>query len=455
MQHCDGVTLQGRLLHILPASDKRDKGLTEYEISQMPLKKQKALRRKLEAGKQTFSWNSLYMNPDAVLSSIADRLGVTKSDILDPTSADAAIKQAHAETQLIKETKQYLISAGVSVASFQNIRRDDRCLLLKNFPYGTTEAELRALVEPFGVVNKFLLPPAGTMALVQFNEAYSASEAMKNLAYKNIKGSVLYLEQAPQGILDAPLDAEGQDPPIDAPPTATGTTSTVFVKNLNFSTTSSRLKEITGSLPGFVSARVKTRTDVKRPGQVLSMGFGFVEFKSKQQAESAVKALAGHSLDGHPLIAQLSSKSTDAGEETRKADSQRKREANQTKIIIKNLPFQTSKKDIRSLFAQYGELKMVRVPRKFDNTTRGFAFAEFVTPKEAQNAMDALTNTHLLGRRLVLQFAEGDNVDPEEEIRTIERKVEQQSKRIHFNSLKGPGRKKFSLEDARADDLEA
>ena len=54
------------------------------------------------------------------------------------------------------------------------------------------------------------------------------------------------------------------------------------------------------------------------------------------------------------------------------------------------------------------------------------------TPKEAENAMNALANTHLLGRRLVLQFAEGDDVDPEEEIRAIERKVEQQSNRVHF-----------------------
>lgn len=185
------------------------------------------------------------------------------------------------------------------------------------------------------------------------------------------------------------------------------------------------------------------------------MGFGFIEFSSKEHAESAVGALAGHQLDGHELKVQLSSKSTDAGETTRRDDLQRKKDANQTKIIIKNLPFQTSKKDIRSLFSQYGELKMVRVPRKFDNTARGFAFAEFVTPKEARNAMDTLANTHLLGRRLVLEFAEGDNVDPEEEIKAIERKVEQQSKRVHYNQLKGSGRKKFSLETARDEELDA
>ena len=426
----------------------------------MPVKKQKAIRQKMEASKQNFSWNSLYMNPDAVLSSIAARLGVDKADILDPTSSDAAVKQAHAETQLIKDTKSYLATAGVNVEAFQNRGRDGKCLLLKNFPYGTTEAELKALLEPHGMLQAFILPPAGTMALAQYIDPKSASNALKSLAYKNIKGSVLYLEKAPQGILDSPttvLETKKVLEPETSVESTTveATTTTVFIKNLNFTTTTTRLLEIARSLPGFVSARVKTRTDAKRPGQILSMGFGFIELKSKAQAEAAVKALAGHQLDGHQLVAQLSSKSLDAGQEARNADKKRKKDANQTKIIIKNLPFQTTKRDIRALFSQYGELKMVRLPRKFDNTTRGFAFAEFVSPKEAENAMDALTDTHILGRRLVLQFAETDDVDPEEEIKAIERKVEQQSNRVHFNSLKGPGRKKFNLESARDDSFDA
>lgn len=295
----DATTFQGRLLHVLPAADKRDKGLTDYDISQLPLKKQKEVRRKQEASKATFSWNSLYMNPDAVLSSIADRLGVAKTDILDPTSADAAVKQAHAETQLIKETKDYLASSGINTEAFKNRGHDSRCLLLKNFPYGTTEAELRALLDKFGPVSKFLLPPSGTMALVQYEEAYQATEALKNLAYKNIKGSVLYLERGPQGIFEVQVKPESdvkQAPETSLDDTNDATTTTVFVKNLNFSTTTERLKDVAGHLPGFLLARVKTRTDVKRPGEVLSMGFGFIDFKSKQDALSAVTALSGHQL---------------------------------------------------------------------------------------------------------------------------------------------------------------
>lgn len=447
----DGVSFHGRLLHILPASDKRDQGLTDFDISKMPLKKQKAVKRKMEATSATFSWNSLYMNPDAIISSIADRLGVSKSAILDPTSADAAVKQAHAETQLITETKDYLRKHGVSIDAFKSKQRDDRIILLKNFPFGTSERDLRDLLDPVGEISRFVFPPAGTMALVQFVEPYAATQALKQLAYKNIKGSVLYLEKAPRGLLDESnvksneIETKAADDHPNEQATNIDNTATVFVRNLNFSTTTGRLTEVFGRLAGFLSSRVKTRVDPKRPNEILSMGFGFVEFKNKRFADAAIAALNGYKLDGHELIVKLSTKNSDLAEERRKEDNTKKTAANRTKIIIKNLPFQVTRKDIKSLFAQYGQLKTVRVPKKFDNTSRGFGFAEFITAKEAQNAMDSLSDTHLLGRRLVLEFTQEDDIDPEEQIQTMERKMEQQSNRIQLSKLTGTGRKKFIL----------
>jgi hypothetical protein len=32
---------------------------------------------------------------DAVMSTIANRMGISKAELLDPTSSDAAVKQAH------------------------------------------------------------------------------------------------------------------------------------------------------------------------------------------------------------------------------------------------------------------------------------------------------------------------------------------------------------------------
>ena len=61
-QENDGKTFQGRLLHIIPASSKRDPALDEFAISKLPLKKQKEIRRKADATRAAFNWNSLYLN---------------------------------------------------------------------------------------------------------------------------------------------------------------------------------------------------------------------------------------------------------------------------------------------------------------------------------------------------------------------------------------------------------
>lgn len=61
-QSLDGKIFQGRLLHILAASPKREHKLDEYAISKLPLKKQREIKRKATAASNTFNWNSMYMN---------------------------------------------------------------------------------------------------------------------------------------------------------------------------------------------------------------------------------------------------------------------------------------------------------------------------------------------------------------------------------------------------------
>lgn len=97
------------------------------------------------------------------------------------------------------------------------------------------------------------------------------------------------------------------------------------------------------------------------------------------------------------------------------------------------------------MFGTYGQLRAVRVPKKFGQTSRGFAFAEFVTPREAENARAALENTHLLGRRLVLEFAEAEAVDAEEEIEKMQKKVGGQVNKVALAQLTGRTRKKVNI----------
>ena len=393
------------------------------------------------------------------MSSISDRLGIAKSEILDPTSSDTAVKQAHAETNIIQETKAYFSACGINLEAFKQREFSDTAILVKNFSYGTNSEELKKLFEAYGNVKRLLMPPSGTIAVVDFELSSQARSAFGALAYRKFKDSILFLEKAPKGVFDGemkPLSADvtkysaGDElyatELLAYPEEQNGDTATLFVRNLNFMTTTDRLREAFQPLDGFMSARVKTKVDPKKPGQTLSMGFGFLEFRSRNQAHAALAAMNGYRLDGHDLVLKASHKSLDAAEQRRKEDQAKKISGRRTKVIIKNLPFEASKKDIRSLFGTYGKLRSVRVPKKFDSSTRGFAFADFVTAREAENAIDALSNTHLLGRRLVLDFANEETIDPEEKIERMQAKVGKQADKVALRSLTSIGRKKFHIE---------
>ncbi|CAN9329759.1 unnamed protein product [Alternaria alternata] len=465
----DNTIFQGRLLHIISAKAKKDTKLDDYEISKLPLKKQKEIRRKQNAVKATFNWNSLYLNADAVMSTIASRMGISKAELLDPTSADAAVKQAHAETHIIQETKSYFAQHGVDLEAFQRSAKGDLAILVKNIPHGVTADELRKMFEEHGTVTKFLMPPTGMTAIVEFSNVAQAKTAFMSLSYRKMKDSILYLEKAPKDLFKEgvatnfvqttptaqPVQSaqpgaklSATDLLVDAPEPEATNTATLYVRNLNFSTTTERLTEAFKPLSGFRSAKVKTKIDPKRG--VLSMGFGFVEFNSPETATAALRAMDGHDLEGHKLQIKASHKGADAAEERRNEDAAKK--AASTKIIIKNLPFEASKKDVRALFTPYGQLRSVRVPKKFDASSRGFGFAEFTTKRDAVNAMNALKNTHLLGRRLVLAFAETESDDPEKELEKMQQKVGAQANKVALQRLTEGGRKKFNV--AGTDDLD-
>jgi multiple RNA-binding domain-containing protein 1 len=121
-------------------------------------------------------------------------------------------------------------------------------------------------------------------------------------------------------------------------------------------------------------------------------------------------------VDGHRLQLKLSQRGESAPT-TETATGKRKTAAPEvslapsTKILVKNLAFEAGPKDLRQLFSTFGQVKSVRMPKKFDGTHRGFGFVELVTKQEALNAYKALADTHLYGRHLVMQWAEIERND--------------------------------------------
>lgn len=304
-------------------------------------------------------------------------MNIPKADILNPESSNAAVKLALAETHIINETKSFLESHGVVLSSLASTKqRSDTIILVKNIPYGTSADTLRTMFGSHGELRRVLVPPAGTLAVVEYEHAADARTAFRSLAYRRLGNSIMYLEKAPLGMFtDTPeatgeRDKEGKtnaDPvvatavePIKAPisvdnvvetndagaadpPLSAGTT--LFVKNLAFSTTSEGLTLALRHLPGFAFARVQMKVDPARPTARLSMGYGFVGFRTKDDATRGLKALEGYVLDGHVLTVKWAGRGADETE-----GQEEKGKPKSAKMVVKNVPFEATKKDIQELF---------------------------------------------------------------------------------------------------------
>eukprot|EP00042_Codosiga_hollandica_P042978 m.402224 g.402224 ORF g.402224 m.402224 type:complete len:170 (-) comp56449_c0_seq5:77-586(-) len=168
------------------------------------------------------------------------------------------------------------------------------------------------------------------------------------------------------------------------------------------------------------------------------MGFGFVEYKYARHAKDALKTLQGHELHDHALALKASTKTAQGSTERQgKVVS-----AKGSKLLVRNVPFEATKNEVRELFASFGQLKSVRMPSKFDGTHRGFAFVEMLTDQEAKSAFESLSgSTHLYGRRLVLEWAKGED--------TVEEMRAKTAKSFEPNQAK---RKKLTIGDNEADD---
>ena len=77
--------------------------------------------------------------------------------------------------------------------------------------------------------------------------------------------------------------------------------TTLFVKNLNFSTTDETLLQHFQTCGRIFSALVAKKKDPKKPGETLSIGYGFVQFWTKKSTLEALKELQNSNLDGHVI----------------------------------------------------------------------------------------------------------------------------------------------------------
>ena len=76
--------------------------------------------------------------------------------------------------------------------------------------------------------------------------------------------------------------------------------NTLFIGNLPFTVKEETLRELFESAGPVLSARIVLDRETRRP-----RGFGFVEFESVDDAESAVQRFSGYRLEGRELVVNV------------------------------------------------------------------------------------------------------------------------------------------------------
>ena len=468
----DGAIFQGRILHVLPAKraptnaekntlggvgritlindDNGEDNDDENDPNNNSYKKQKEHMRKADAADKK-AWNALFMRQDTVLSAVAAMYGVDKGDLLSTETEDIAVRVALGEAQVIANTKKELGDVGVNVhalesgaASRENVKiaRSQHSILIKNLPYESEESDLREMCEKFGTLSQLVLPSTRTIAIAEFLESNEARRAFQGLAYKRYRHVPLYVEWAPKDIFKTSKKNELGDDDDDDDRTTKFNKETsnkddveedpeekskvLFVKNIDFATTDESFlqffenlcKRAGGKNRRLVSARIARKPNSDKSKSLLSKGFGFVEFESHETASICSKLVSTGigKLDGKILSIELSrqkmSRETVEDDNTNalvmKKKSKIPKGKSATKLVLRNVAFEATKRDVQLLFNPFGVLKSVRVPKKFDGSHRGFAFIEYTTQREATDAMEALGNAHLYGRKCVIERADED-----------------------------------------------
>lgn len=149
------------------------------------------------------NWNYLFMNQDAVATSMATKLNISKGSLLDRDQKNLAVRIAKAETIIINQTKDWMKENGIDLDKLERTdrlkcKRSHTVIIIKNIPYSTQEKDIREVFERYGVLKRLLQSPFNTLGIVEYENEKQAKAAMKNLQHHKINYIMpMYLEYAP------------------------------------------------------------------------------------------------------------------------------------------------------------------------------------------------------------------------------------------------------------------
>lgn len=213
----------------------------------------------------------------------------------------------------------------------------------------------------------------------------------------------------------------------------------LFVRSIPYEATSDELSDFFSNFCPVKHAVIVTDAENK------SKGFGFVSFAETEDAKKALEEGRKSKFQDRYLqidVAQPRERGAankgakkEEGEDEAEAEPKRFQKRNDTtvekrrpRLIVRNLPWSCKdKKKIEKIFAKFGNVTEVLIPKKEDGKMCGFAFVTMRKKAHAQKAVDETKELKIDGRAVQVSFAiekskwiskqngGGDNEDDSEE----------------------------------------
>jgi len=188
----------------------------------------------------------------------------------------------------------------------------------------------------------------------------------------------------------------------------------VYIKNLDESVGSDKLREVLGEYGTITNAAVMSGEDGK------SKGFGFVNFENAESAKKAVEALNAkdnailpHVKDKPLYVGRAQKKSERENELRAKFEALKLERLNKyqgVNLYVKNLEDNIDDEKLRAEFAPYGTITSCKVMRDDKVNSKGFGFVCYSTPEEATRSVTEMNGRILGSKPLYVALAQRRDV---------------------------------------------
>lgn len=256
-----------------------------------------------------------------------------------------------------------------------------------NLAWEVETEQLRQIFESYGCTSAEVIfgrnGRSRGYGLVTFDSEEAANNAVASLNDSDVAGRKMFVRH----------DRGAQNPVSTSNNSAPASSSTLFVGNLPWSTTSVDLHDIFAAYNP-VSAKVAGE-DTGR-----SRGYGLVNFASEAEAHHALGELMNTTeIDGRPLNIRF-----DRGRNNNSRQPRQQQmndfQSTGTSVYVGNLSWNTDEELLMSVFSAHGPLRSNIARDKSSGRSRGWGTVQFADADSAQRAIQEMNGASIDDRNV-------------------------------------------------------